>query len=77
MKAPGVIVVIRLSYRESNLTELSPVNVSLFTQLIMLLLSILKRFKDKIRLTEFMLEREQGKTQKICETRRSKEAWAA
>lgn len=56
LKAPGVIVVMRLSYKESNLTELSPVNVSLFTQLIMLLLSILKGFKHKITLTELMLE---------------------
>lgn len=42
VKAPGVMVVIRLSYRDSSLTELRPAKVSLFTQLIRLLLSILE-----------------------------------
>lgn len=42
VKAPGVMVAMRLSYRDSSLTELSPAKVSLLTQLIRLLLSILQ-----------------------------------
>lgn len=49
LKAPGVIVLMWLSYRESSLTELSPAKVSLFIQLIELLLSILKGLKQGIR----------------------------
>lgn len=40
-KAPGTIVEIRLSYRDSRRTELRPVKVVLSTQVIWLLLSIL------------------------------------
>lgn len=42
VKAPGVMVAMRLSYRDSSLTELRPAKVSLLTQLIRLLLSILQ-----------------------------------
>lgn len=49
LKAPGVMVLMWLSYRERSLTELSPAKVSLFMQLIELLLSILKRLKQEIR----------------------------
>lgn len=42
-KAPGATVVIWLSYKESKRTELSPVKLSLPTQLIRLLLSILRK----------------------------------
>lgn len=40
-KAPGVIVVSWLSYRESSRTLCRPVKLSLWTQLILLFLSIL------------------------------------
>lgn len=46
-KAPGVIVVSWLSYRESRRTLWSPVKLSLWTQLILLFLSILKRKEVK------------------------------
>lgn len=49
LKAPGVIVLMWLSYRERSLTELSPAKVSLFIQLIELLLSILQGLKQGIR----------------------------
>lgn len=49
LKAPGVMVLMWLSYRESSLTELSPAKVSLFIQLIELLLSILEGLKQRIR----------------------------
>lgn len=46
-KAPGTIVEIRLSYRDSRRTELRPVKVVLSTQVIWLLLSILQEHTQK------------------------------
>lgn len=42
LKAPGAMVLSRLSYRDSRRTELRPEKVSLVTQLSRLLLSILE-----------------------------------
>lgn len=49
LKAPGVMVLMWLSYRERSLTELRPAKVSLFIQLMELLLSILQGLKQGIR----------------------------
>lgn len=46
-KAPGVMVVSWLSYRDSRRTLCSPVKLSLWTQLSLLFLSILKRRTHK------------------------------
>lgn len=49
-KAPGLIVVSWLSYRDSRRTLCNPVKLSLWTQLILLFLSILKRKEVKHRI---------------------------
>lgn len=46
-KAPGVMVLIWLSYRESRRTLRSPVKLSLWMQLMRLFLSILRREGDE------------------------------
>lgn len=45
-KAPGAIVVIWLSYKESKRTELSPMKLSFPTQVMRLLLNILREKKN-------------------------------
>lgn len=44
-KAPGVMVVSWLSYSDSRRTLCNPVKLSLWTQLILLFLSILKEYR--------------------------------
>lgn len=46
-KAPGAMVLIWLSYRESRRTLRSPVKLSLWMQLMRLFLSILQREENK------------------------------
>lgn len=64
--APGAIVVIWLSYKESKRTELSPMKLSFPTQLMRLLLNILRGgkrehcYRDKASGNQFYLSQDQN-----------------
>lgn len=55
-KAPGVMVVSWLSYRDSRRTLCSPVKLSLWTQLILLFLNILQKKEIKHFETEILAD---------------------